>query len=89
MKVPDDEHRQLQKIGCAQVKTVISTCASLRGDCHKNTLLKGILSEVQKMVQKGNPISCRTHIPLQRHEVRNFWWIQTHSLIVTFPVSKQ
>ena len=37
--------------------------------------IKDILSEVQKMVQKGHPnyaLGCRAYIPLQRYEIGNF-----------------
>ena len=95
MKVSDDEHvKQLQVLERASKEVIRGITVLSQGrlpqEFFSDSRLKGILSEVQKMVQKGHPnyALAAEHISHYRDMKLVTFAVdqQTHSLIVTFPV---
>ena len=95
MKVSDDEHvKQLQVLECTSKEVIRGITVLSQGrlpqEFFSDSRLKGILSEVQKMVQKGHPnyTLAAEHISHYRDMKLVTFAVdqQTHSLIVTFPV---
>ena len=95
MKVSDDEHvKQLQVLEHSSKEVIRGITVLSQGrlpqEFFSDSRLKGILSEVQKMVQKGHPnyALAAEHISHYRDMKLVTFAVdqQTHSLIVTFPV---
>ena len=97
MKVSDDEHvKQLQVLDHASKEVIRGITVFSQGrlpQFFSDSRLKEILSEVQKMVQKGHPnyTLAAEHISHYRDMKLVTFSVdqQTHSLIVTFPVFTQ
>ena len=95
MKLSDDEHvKQLQVLECTSKEVIRGITVLSQGrlpqEFFSDSRLKGILSEVQKMVQNGhlNYAAAAVHISHYRDMKLVTFAVdqQTHSLIVTFPV---
>ena len=95
MKVSDDEHvKQLQVLEHSSKEVIRGITVLSQGrlpqEFFSDSQLKDILSEVQKMVQKGHPnyALAAEHISHYRDMKLVTFAVdqQTHSLIVTFPV---
>ena len=95
MKVSDDEHvKQLQVLEHSSKEVIRGITVLSQGrlpqEFFSDSRLKDILSEVQKMVQKGHPnyALAAEHISHYRDMKLVTFAVdqQTHSLIVTFPV---
>ena len=95
MKVSDDEHvKQLQVLEHSSKEVIRGIIVLSQGrlpqEFFSDSQLKDILSEVQKMVQKGHPnyALAAEHISHYRDMKLVTFAVdqQTHSLIVTFPV---
>ena len=95
MKVSDDEHvKQLQVLECSSKDVIRGITVLSQGrlpqEFFSDSRLMEILSEVQKMVQKGHPnyALAAEHISHYRDMKLVTFAVdqQTHSLIVTFPV---
>ena len=95
MQVFDDEHvKQLQVLEHSSKEVIRGITVLSQGrlpqEFFSDRLLKDILSEMQKMVQKGHPnyALAAEHISHYRDMKLVTFAVdqQTHSLIVTFPV---